>query len=215
MNTIKTSLILIVFAAIFSCCGQSNKQNNQNVMHKRLDFNLLEKKAVKEKILGKNYYEYTLEYEGADSSWYKISGNKMDGFIEWETPKLPFFDKGYSEYYGNGTLKLTGKCIGKNLGCKIGIWEYFDENGNKTKEVDEDAKYGAYSYTHLLVFTLHSGHINIDTGEGRENFDIIYDEKEKIWYVSEIDEFYKIRKYKIDGETGDVISDETYQGGNE
>ena len=214
MNTIKTALILSALAATFSSCGQSNKQNNQNVMHKRLDFNLLEEKAVKERIVGENYYAYTLEYENADSSWCKLSGNKVDGFVEWTTPKLPLFYKVYSEYYANGTLKLTGYCIGSTA-CKFSIWNYFDKNGNQTKEVDEDAKYGAYDYSKVLLFLHFMGHINLETGEGREGLVLVYDKKEKIWQASVTDKFYKITEYEIDGETGDIISDKTYQGGNE
>ena len=183
-------------------------------MQRRVDFKLLEEKAIKEKILGKNYYEYMLEYEDSDSTCHKISGNKTEGFVEWESPKLPFFYKGYSEYYGNGMMRLTGFCLGHPTN-KVGIWKYFDEKGDKIKEVNEDTKYGAYDYSKVLLFLHYKDFINLDTGENREKFSMVYDKEETVWYVSITDEFYMITEYKIDGETGDIISSETYQGGEE
>ena len=207
-------LVVIIATGMFICCGQNNNNNNQNIICKKIDFNLLEEKAKKEEIrkgiFRKKYYEYTLEYEDVDSSWHKISGNKVDGFVEWTTPKLPLFYKVYSEYYGNGILKLTGYCIGKNMECKIDIWEHFDKNGNKKKEIDEDTKYGAYNCSYVMVFLHAMKHINIETGEGRESLVLAYDEKEKIWQVLITDKFDMITEYKMDGETGDIILDTTY-----
>ena len=44
---------------------------------------------------------------------------------------------------------------------------------------------------------------------------MVYDKEETVWYVSITDKSYMITEYKIDGETGDIISSETYQGGEE
>jgi len=210
-----TGILLLMMLLGQSCSnGQSNKSINNKDMQRRIDFELLEAKAIKEAILGESYYEYTLEYEDSDGNWHKISGNKADGFIEWETPKLPFFHKVFSAYYGNGMLKLTGSCIG-HASTRIGDWEYFDEKGNKIRQVNEDVKYGAYNYKKVLGFLNENEHINLETGEKRENLSMVYDQEKKIWYVSITDEFYMIIEYEIDGTTGAVINKKEYQGGME
>jgi len=205
---------LLLSFGLININGQSQTSKNNTIMHKTIDFELLEKKGIKEPVMGTTQYEYTLEYEDTDGSLYKISGNRTDGFTEWEIPKLPIFYKVYSEYYGNGIQKLTGKVIG-NGGTRIGIWEYFDENGKKIKETNEDAKYGAFDYNKVLIFFHLKGLINLETGENRQNITMRYNEKEKVWTISVTNEFYMITKYKMHGETGDIISSETYQGGEE
>jgi hypothetical protein len=195
--------------------GQNNiSKEKDTIMHKTIDFQFLEEKAVKEPLLGQNMYEYSLKYEDENGSFYKIFGNKEDGFVEWETPPLPLFYKNYSEYYENGIMKLTGKVIG-NGSVRIGVWEYFDENGNKTKEVNEDAKYGAFDYNKVLIFFHLKEFINLETGENREHLSLGYSEEEKRWIVSISNKLYIITEYQMDGETGDIISTRTYQGGQE
>ena len=123
----KVALLLI----IVSCNAQKNINSNNVDMRKKIDVDLLKEKAEKTPLLGENRYDYIWEYDDNDGLHYKIFGNEKDGFVEWLTPPLPLFYKEYSEFYGNGELKLTGKLIGST---RIGIWKYYDEQGNKEKE---------------------------------------------------------------------------------
>ena len=63
---------------------------------------------------------------------------------------LPSFLKIYKEFYANGNLKRKETYIGENV--KIGISEYYDEDGVLDKKVNEDAKFGKIKYTDCLAF---------------------------------------------------------------
>ncbi len=210
---------IILLAVLITGCSQHvNTQNikftNMNI-DKTIDFELLEKNAKISPMSGKEgYYEYDWEYTTKDGVYVRISGNKIDGFIVWHKPPLPYFYRNYSQYYGNGNLKFDGNVIG-NKSLRIGKWEYFDETGNKTKETDEDLKYGNFDYNKLLSFLHSRKNINMETGENRDGLSVLYDEKNKIWNVSVTDKFYRMTTYEIDGETGKIISEKKYQGGIE
>jgi len=64
-------------------------------------------------------------------------------------------------YHGNGTIASRGKRLGN---VPFGNWEYFDENGNITKVVDEDAKFGKIKPNDLIRIMEEVGWINRKTG---------------------------------------------------
>jgi hypothetical protein len=182
---------------------------------KTIDFEFLEKNAEKNTMPGhENYYEYYLKHELSDHSISIIDGNKIDGFDEWLTPPAPAFYQIFKEYYASGNIKKYGKIIGGG-NVRIGIWEYYDEEKNKVKEVNEDGKFGKFGYNELLQFLHLNKYINLETAENRDRLILVYDEKDKLWGVNVTNKFYEITNLVIDGETGKIISEEKYQGGDE
>lgn len=97
----------------------------------------------------------------------------------------------------------------------VGIWEHFDESGQLIKTVDEDEKFGKFGYNELLLFLHQQGHINLETGENRERTTFGYNIETGRWWARTIDSGYWVTRYIIDGETGEVISKEERQEGEE
>jgi hypothetical protein len=64
-------------------------------------------------------------------------------------------------FHKNGMIASRGKFLGH---VSFGIWEYFDENGNLTKEVDEDAKFGKIKPKDIVRIMEDVGWINRKTG---------------------------------------------------
>jgi hypothetical protein len=144
-----------------------------------------------------------------------------------EFPPSPEFYKIVKNFYPNGMLKSRGKITGSHL--SIGVWQYYDEEGNLTKEVDEDKKFGRIKLDQLLKFIEKEGHINLETGEGREYalmidgkfshimpciFSLNYDERgEKPFWIITIGHApwngYHRTIYHIDKETGEVLFKES------
>ncbi|MDR3339818.1 MAG: hypothetical protein LBT25_06995, partial [Candidatus Symbiothrix sp.] len=98
-----------------------------------------------------------------------------------------------------------------------------------TKEVDEDKKFGRIKLDQLLKFIEKEGHINLETGEGREyalmidgkfshirscRFSLNFDERgEKPFWIITIGHApwngYHRTIYHIDKETGEVLFKES------
>jgi len=185
----------------------------------RLDFDLLEKNAEKNESLGENHVHYDWEYT-EDGAKTRLFGDKKTGFIMQQTPPMPAFFMIYKEYHPNGILKSKGKRTGGgSASSKIGEWEYYDKNGKLTSKVDEDAKFGKFGYDELLRFLHEKGHINLETGENREGPECRYDAKTRRWYATTNSingpNHYWMTSYTIDGETGEALEKNEYQGGIE
>ena len=97
----------------------------------------------------------------------------------------------------------------------VGEWEYYDENGELTQVIDEDKKFGKFGYNELLLFLDQQGHINLETGENRENTQFAYNVENKQWGVRTMNDRYWVTVYVIDGETGEIINKKESQGGIE
>ena len=96
------------------------------------------------------------------------------------TPPKPAFykiRKGYFE--STNTLEYKGKVIGD---MKIGIWQYFNEEGELVKEINEDEKLDGHDYHEALKFLENEDWITIKTGQGRERFSLDYENN--IWYIT-------------------------------
>jgi len=72
------------------------------------------------------------------------------GFSKREVPPLPHFYKINTVFYKNGNMERKGKQICS--GTDIGEWEYYDENDNKTAEINRDEKYPDFDYNKVLMF---------------------------------------------------------------
>ncbi|WP_131701488.1 hypothetical protein [Chryseobacterium sp. FH2] len=114
----------------------------------------------------------------------------------YEIPPFPYFYWSYKEFYEQpnqpNTIKEKGKYFGDvRLGSfgriEIGHWYYFDEKGKLIKEVDEDKKFGKFSYNEVLKFLDSKKDINLNTGEGRDKFEVqyYYSDKstKKLWKI--------------------------------
>ncbi|QYS89799.1 hypothetical protein [Flavobacterium davisii] len=90
----------------------------------------------------------------------------------------------------NGNLKRKETYIGENV--KIGISEYYDEDGTLDKKINEDEKFGKIKYTDCLAFLEKKGYIDLKTGKGREDkdgrplFEFYFNDEEghKSWVIS-------------------------------
>jgi hypothetical protein len=142
--------------------------------------------------------------------------------------KLSFYLT-YKEFFENGSIKVKGKYFGifklNFYSIKIGYWSYFDEKGKLIQEVNEDKKFGKYSYNEVLKFLDEQKDINLNTGEGRDrvNIQFYYSDKstKKLWGIFiKIGEPYGVanlpgeigsrggqkgKYYYLDGDTGEII----------
>jgi len=148
---------------------------------------------------------------------------KMDewGASYFEFPPAPNFYIVGKTFYPNGKLKSKGKIVGQYL--SIGIWQYYDEQGHLTKEVDEDRKFGRIKLNDILKFIDKEGHINLSTGEGREyavieedksgtiyygNFSLALNEENSYWNIVIVptrkNEFHRTT-YHMDKDSGKIL----------
>ena len=182
-------------------------------MEDKLEFALLDKLANKTEIKdakGTYYdYEWTFSENGIET---RLFGDTRNGFFMCQTPPKPAFFQIYKEYYPNGYLKLKGKRMGGGA-TMIGEWEYYDESGKLTSTVDEDKNFDKFGYNELLLFLHQEKHIDIETGDNREKVNFGYDVESKQWYVLVTGPLFWMTEYTIDGQTGEVLSKEEFQGG--
>jgi len=117
------------------------------------------------------YYDFNITENGTQSVAYE----RGDGWlIEWRSmknmttggckeyaPAADFYELQKS-FYLNGMIKERGKVMSK---VAFGMREYFDENGNCIKIVDEDKKFGAIKREDILQLLEKEGWFNRQTGE--------------------------------------------------
>ena len=89
----------------------------------------------------------------------------------------------------------------------VGVWKIYDEQGELTEEIDHDKNYGKFDYNKVMLFLHKKGHINIETGKGREDLALAYNAKENLWDVT-IWASENNKKlgcyYHLDGDSGKV-----------
>jgi hypothetical protein len=157
-------IILLSLMVMLNSCNGQNKENTKNVkknnpMIEKFDFEVYKKTNS-----GWNRYVKKDSFE-----IYMIDFDENDGGFQRERAPKPNFYTIYKEFYGNGNLKKKETYIGENV--KIGISEYYDEDGTLDKTVNEDEKFGKIKYTDCLNFLEKKGYIDIKTGNGREDKD--------------------------------------------
>jgi hypothetical protein len=152
---------------------------------------------------------------------YEHGFEEIESIKEYSTPPKPAFYSIEKVFHLNKNIKEKGKNLGLNSRIKIGIWYYFDEEGNLIKEVDEDKKFGKFGYNDLLKFLDNEGVINLNTGKNRENLEIQYITKNdstylryakglNIWYAQIYTHFQDGNPksgftYKINADTGEHL----------
>ena len=116
------------------------------------------------------YYDFNITENGTQSVAYERGDGWM---VEWWSMKNSSYGacKEYSpandfyviykEYYLNGMIKERGKFAPVAFGKR----EYFDENGNCIKIVDEDKKFGAVKREDIIHLLEKEGWFNRQTGE--------------------------------------------------
>ena len=105
----------------------------------------------------------SLAYERGDGwlvEWWAMKDRKTGICVEY-APAADFYELQKS-YYLNGVIKERGKFISK---VAFGSQEYFDENGNCIRIVDEDKKFGAVKREDIIRLLEKEGWFNRKTGE--------------------------------------------------
>ncbi|MEC5396032.1 hypothetical protein [Bergeyella sp. RCAD1439] len=148
-----------------------------------------------------NYLKYGMEetfdlvfYEKVKNktNFKQKNGNIIDyiDFVEKKGGEIreflapPSFLIAQKKYYPNRKIKLKSLWL-PGIYTKIGVSEYYDEQGNKSI-VDEDKKFGKIKYTFILDFLEEKGYINQKTGEGRYTDKVNYRDAFKIDYLENI-----------------------------
>ncbi|MCH4830228.1 MULTISPECIES: hypothetical protein [Flavobacterium] len=211
MRTFLKILLLTFFMSLVACKGQA-----KNTMIEKFDFEVYKKTEY-----GENRYLKNDGFEIIEMAFIK----DKKGFQREFEPK-PSFKKIYKRFYGNGNLNSKETYIGENV--KIGISEYYNEDGTLDKKVNEDEKFGKIKYSDCLTFLDKKGYIDLKTGKGRENenqspvFELDYSESDNMWYITVVEG--KVIKtppdnsigepsgwlpivFKMDGETGKVTEE--------
>ena len=160
------TLCLLLLITSLSCIAQKNKKTTTMKTTERFDVQYY-KSIIKEKN----------SYEGATSAQYVerngtetyVSFNE-DGFVLQEIK--PFtYEVIVKNYYKNCILKSKGKLL-CHSSVKIGIWREYDNQGNLTKETDEDKKFEKLRLKpiNILRWLEKEGYIDRKTGKGQEKF---------------------------------------------
>jgi len=204
-------LILIVILVInnLTCC-KAQYNNTENM--ETYNFELMNNS--KYIILGivRNGWKITMVKMSESGAYYN------------EYPPAPRFDKVVKLFYPNGNLKYTGKLVGEHL--PIGESIYYDEEGKIINRVNEDDKFGKIKLEDLLRFIEKEGHINLETGWGREDIEILKDGRcnkinsnfvmserlatdgSRYWFIeipANPNNMYMETTYHIDKNTGEVL----------
>jgi hypothetical protein len=187
----KIIIILSAVAIITDGCGQTTNKQTDNIMKNdtlwyeqdKLDVEKFLENAEERIHITKDpvttFYFFIKKFP--DGREIQISSMGSE-FQRREMPPLPHFYQTYSAFHKNGNIERKGKQI--TAGTDIGVWEYYDENGNKVGETNKDAKYPAFDYNKVLMFLQKEGHINLETGENRDNLLwISYIDAYKIWSI--------------------------------
>jgi len=200
----------MILTISLSCKAQKNTKykvlNNIEITDMAIDtfdINLFEKyRNVNNKL--SNVRSATIEKENGEKEEQVISSEEITVYY---TPPLPKLYWIYKEYYLNGKLKKKGYML-TNTYMKIGVWEYYDEKGNKTTE-DMDKRYSKakFTYNQIMLLLQDLGHININTGEGRDDIEIDYFTETNNWKVEIRKPKEKPYGYIFSGKNGKKVSD--------
>ena len=200
--------LFLVCVCVSACMGQqidTNTQNNKN-MTEKLDFDFLEKEAKKRQDASGNISYFLGWRTMEDGTMLKIGGNTGSRFLKQERPPLPAYWILFTMYDGKGIIKEKGKRL--EMDQKIGIWQYFDENGNLIREEDHDKQYeGVFSCEQILSFLRERGHLG-ENNAGIEKVVFYYNPNEKYWSLGvHLPGGGKRHGYKLDAITGEILFD--------
>ncbi|HCO66981.1 MAG TPA: hypothetical protein DIT04_04370 [Dysgonomonas sp.] len=225
---------------MLSCQGQ-NKLNQKNNSIAQEDTIMINRDSVQIE-----YYDFNITQNGTQSlayergdgwlmEWWSMKNSSYGACKEY-APANDFYVI-YKEYHLNGMIKERGKFAPVAFGKR----EYFDENGNCIKIVDEDKKFGAVKREDIIHLLEKEGWFNRQTGENiitetpilRTNYKfyreimqlmditfkraVINKQGKEIeppkWFVTIYPETkkYYVTRYIIDGNTGKFEKTETFE----
>lgn len=193
--------------SVLSCSAQK-KESQMN--SERYDFKLM--KRAKYDPLG-------IVRDDVKISIYSMTD---DGAFLNEYPPLPAFHYTQITFYPNGKIKSKKSYVGDALA--VGVSMYYDEKGNITKKVNEDEKFGNFKIEDILKFLEKEGCINLATGEGLPNIEVLDDGgvnpisgnfrtsiepvDNKYWVIiitANSSNFFTETIYHLDKDTGEVL----------
>ena len=87
-----------------------------------------------------------------------------EGGVCYEYSPASEFYKIIKHYHHNGMIKMRGKILGSVC---FGAWEYFDEKGERTHYINEDAKFGAVGPREIIQFLETEGWIDRRNGKNK------------------------------------------------
>ena len=93
-----------------------------------------------------------------------IEKGKMGSTIAYYSEYAPASDfyRISKSFHHNGMIKERGKYLGS---VRFGIWETFDELGNRTQVTNEDEKFGSFGPAEVVDFLQKEGWMDCSTGE--------------------------------------------------
>jgi|GEM_PF-5952973 len=152
------------------------------------------------------HHSEIIEKENGEKEDKSFTGEE---YLVYYIPPLPKLYWIYKEYYPNGKLKKKGYML-TNTYMKIGVWEYYDEKGNKTTEnMDKRYSKAKFTYNQVMLLLEQLGHINIKTGEGRDDIEVGYLTETNNWKVEIRKPKEKPYGYIFSGKNGKKIGDVT------
>ena len=133
--------------------------------------------------------EFEKNKEGSSWRYIEKDGTSIRAFVgstgyyyvEEEPPPNPKLYQIYREYYLSGRIKKV--CL-ELRSIPVSIQKEYDEEGNLIKEINWDEDYGKFDYNKVMLFLHKKGHINIETGKGRDDLGLAYKKKENLWNVT-------------------------------
>jgi hypothetical protein len=169
-----------------------------------LNFETFDFDKYKDKL--KQYNAISYKFEKEDSTVVQVSSvGTMSGsgliYINIFYPK-PYFYYDHKCYYSDGKLKEKGRSGLQAI--QVGKWLECDEEGN-CRIVDYEKIRGRFSYEDVLKFMAKQGHINLKTGEGREQLLANYNYEQQVWNVGTSRGYLVGRDYILDGNSGKVL----------
>ncbi|MGJ1419899.1 hypothetical protein ACR79T_09755 [Sphingobacterium spiritivorum] len=176
----KILLWIPLFLSILACNNQPEETNNQK------DITMPEKFDVE---LYKKYQKGTdlLVLANGNTILSMTAPENTETGAQQELLPKPSFLVCYKEFYPNGNLKLKELLLSETV--KVGKSEYYNQEGQPERTVNEDEKFGKVKYQQVLNFLDSKGYINTKDGSGRLNedgtpkYDIQYQAKDKQWII--------------------------------
>ena len=159
--------ISLIIITLFLQCKNAQRYSTEvknslkdTIMFKQFDFELH----------NRNYEGYDKEignphfYKAKDGNLFKGVNFGGENIYYIVIPKKPAYYRYMYYYYPNGKLRKYGKYAGMGGNTMIGTWCYYDENG-KLEQIDEERKFGKWSFEKILGILNNDSSINLETGK--------------------------------------------------
>ncbi|WP_010520662.1 hypothetical protein [Aquimarina agarivorans] len=189
-------IFLILILLNTGCVGQNKngstpKKNHNNIMD---TFDIIEFNKYKDE---SKTYEYSLK----DGRKVTQFGDDKGGYYEYTDIKnIPKFKK-YKEFYSSGVLKVKGKIYENDFA--LGVWEYYDEDGNLEKKVNYDKPF-KYNWGNILDFIKKN---KIDIFKNTTHISRNSENTPPIWQVTWQYDNTRLKSITINGITGEIIEE--------